>query len=327
MYSVKTKNGLRVRPSYDQLMNAIIEDDIIRPKKPINVFDANWLMSTHAMTQLRKDALLDVQNLEMQMQKQKLLDMKAKEISTQTGKDIREAREEVKPKNDQTKYYDISDGHKTNKVMDDAYYEMELEEEERKRKETEKTSDAIKKVKGSLDGTFQNTLAYWIARSDQAPMEIEEKSKNRPGRPKISKGVVKEPITKKTSKRNTKKVEESLVSNPMIVNDEETQQKRKTEETPKIKVSKKIKKDTTIVKQENKAEPKSKGRRKSAVADDDVQLGNVMLDKTSKPEDMSAKEMKNQLNLRFPDSVGDWAFKSRKELIKIIKDTQAVGTW
>ena len=143
MQNTKTKNGLRVRPSYEHLMNAVIEDDIINPKKPINVFDANWLMSTHAMTQLRKDALLDIQNLEMKMQKESLLEMKAKEISRETGKDIREAREEVKPKQDTVKYYDISDGGRTNQAMDAAYYEMELEDAERKRKEKETQNTQI----------------------------------------------------------------------------------------------------------------------------------------------------------------------------------------
>ena len=80
-----TRNGLRVRPSYDQLMNEILEGDIIKPKKPINVFDANWLASTPQMTQLRKDAFLDIQNLEIQMKKEQLLDMKAKEIAKKEG--------------------------------------------------------------------------------------------------------------------------------------------------------------------------------------------------------------------------------------------------
>jgi hypothetical protein len=157
MQNTKTKNGLRVRPSYEHLMNAVIEDDIINPKKPINVFDANWLMSTHAMTQLRKDALLDIQNLEMKMQKESLLEMKAKEISRETGKDIREAREEVKPKQDTVKYYDISDGGRTNQAMDAAYYEMELEDAERKRKEKEKTMEAVKKVKSDLEKLVNRT--------------------------------------------------------------------------------------------------------------------------------------------------------------------------
>ena len=96
MLNTKTKHGLRLRPSYEELMNTIIEGDIIRTKKPINVFDANWLMSTPQLTQLRKDAFLDIQNLQLQIEKEQLLDMKAKEIARETGKDIREAREEVK---------------------------------------------------------------------------------------------------------------------------------------------------------------------------------------------------------------------------------------
>ena len=260
--------------------------------------------------------------------------MKAKEISRETGKDIREAREEVKPKKDTAKYYDISDGGRTNQAMDAAYYEMELEDAERKRKEAEKTSEAIKKVKSDLGGTFPNTLAHQlaVAKSMSVPMDDEEpdpqpRGKGRPLQPK---GTKKAEITKKTSKKGrkkTKEVEEPLVSQPMIVNDEETQQKRKTEDTPKDTDSKKTRKGTSSIKKEDIAEPKTRGRRKGRVEADDVEVGNILLDKTSKPEDLSAKEMRNQLNLRFPNSVGDWGFKNRQQLIKIIKEMKAKGTW
>ena len=213
MQNVKTKNGLRVRPSYERLMDAVIEDDIIKPKKPINVFDANWLMSTHAMTQLRKDALLDIQNLEIKKQQQVLLEMKAKEISMETGTDIREAREEVKPKKDTVKYYDISDGGRTNQAMDAAYYEMELEDAERKRKEGEKTSEAIKKVKADLEGTIPNTLAYQLAlaKSTSVPMDEEEldpqpRGKGRPLHPKGTKKLkLQRKQVRKGEKRQKKK--------------------------------------------------------------------------------------------------------------------------
>ncbi len=38
-----SKNGLRIRPSYEQLMTAIVDNDILNFKKVPNVFDANWL--------------------------------------------------------------------------------------------------------------------------------------------------------------------------------------------------------------------------------------------------------------------------------------------
>ena len=188
MLNTKTKSGLRVRPSYEQLMNTILDGDIIKPKKPINVFDANWLMSTPQMSQLRKDAFLEIQNLQMKMEKQQLLDMTAKKIARETGKDIKEAREEVKPPTTKPEYYDISDGKKVDETMDDAYDEMVIKDAERKRKEEEKASSAAKRVKASLEGTVPNTMAHQMASASSSsqpdPMEIEEKL-IRPGRPKI----------------------------------------------------------------------------------------------------------------------------------------------
>ena len=32
MFNIKTKNGLRIQPSYEQLMDAIVEGDTIKPK-------------------------------------------------------------------------------------------------------------------------------------------------------------------------------------------------------------------------------------------------------------------------------------------------------
>lgn len=204
MQKIKTKNGLRVRPSYEQLMDAIVEGDIIRPKQPISVFDANWLMSTPQMTQLRKDAFLDLWNLEIQIQKQQLLDMKAKEVARETGKDLREARGELKPGTDEAVYYDISDGAKTDRAMDDAYFEMEIEDAERKRKEEETTAAAVKKVKHFLKETAPNTLAHQLATassSHQTPLDVEEPKQKKIGRPKIDKQL-KEEIKRIISKVN-----------------------------------------------------------------------------------------------------------------------------
>jgi len=76
-----SKNGLRVRQSYEQLMNAIVDNDILNLNKVPKIFDSNWLMLALQMTQIRKDALLDFQNLPLQKDKQELLRIKANEIA------------------------------------------------------------------------------------------------------------------------------------------------------------------------------------------------------------------------------------------------------
>jgi hypothetical protein len=44
-------------------------------------------------------------------------------------------------------------------------------------------------------------------------------------------------------------------------------------------------------------------------------------------KEASAREMRAQLNLRDRSKIGDWAFKSRKQLLAIIEDKIRKGQW
>ena len=347
-----SKIGLRVRPSYEQLMNAIVDNDILNLKKVPNVFDANWLMSTPQMTQIRKDALLDVQNLQLEKDKQELLNIKANGIAREKGIHTAVARERLKPK-PKVEHYDISDGDKVKKTMDDAYYDMELDEEDRKRKEAEKISMAVKKVKQANEATAPNTIAHQMASGSSSSHQAPEEKLIRPGRPKIGnftpKGVKKDVITKKTSKKRSKNVPENQLlftqPTPMVVNDEETQQKRKVGDSPKTKPTKKTKQQREMKREGESGasssgqiqtvvqEPKRRGRppKQDNDGDDDVQVQQIKTNNNKSAsywKQQSANEIRNQLKLRDRKRFNDeWAFKTKAQLIDIIKQLVKDGKW
>jgi hypothetical protein len=64
--------------------------------------------------------------------------------------------------------------------------------------------------------------------------------------------------------------------------------------------------------------------------DDDVELTNVKINRSRDVwfwKEASAREMRAQLNLRDRSKIGDWAFKSRKQLLVIIEDKIRKGQW
>ena len=300
------------------------------------------------MTQIRKDALLDVQNLLLEKDKQELLNTKANEIAREKGIHTAFAREELKPK-PKVEHYDISDGDKHEKAMDDAYYDMELDEEDRKRKEAEKISMAVKKVKQANEATAPNTIAHQMASDSSSSHQAPEEKLIRPGRPKIGnftpKGVKKDGITKKTSKKRSKNVPENQLlftqPTPMVVNDEETQQKRKVGDSPKTKPTKKTKQQREMKREGESGasssgqiqEPKRRGRprKQDNDVDDDVQVQQIKTNNnktTSYWKQQSANEIRNQLKLRDRKRFNDeWAFKNKGQLIEIIKQLVKDGEW
>ena len=77
-----------------------------------------------------------------------------------------------------------------------------------------------------------------------------------------------------------------------------------------------VKKDNKILKKKND--------------DDEPQMTGVSLNRSTDTafwEQQSARELRTQLNLRQPGKVGDWAFKTRLQLINIVKDMIIRGTW
>jgi hypothetical protein len=80
-------------------------------------------------------------------------------------------------------------------------------------------------------------------------------------------------------------------------------------------IKKGIKKDKTLIKQKD---------------DDDIQISGLNINRSTDMDfwnEASAREMRSQLNLRFPGKVGDWAFKTRLQLLNIIKDKIKKGDW
>ena len=105
--------------------------------------------------------------------------------------------------------------------------------------------------------------------------------------------------------------------------DVEREYKKKLKITPDVKEEptvkkegfKPIKKDSKLVKKKD---------------DDELQMTGVSINRSSDMdfwEQQSARELRTQLNLREPGKVGDWAFKTRLQLINIVKDKINKGTW
>ena len=128
---------------------------------------------------------------------------------------------------------------------------------------------------------------------------------------------------------------------PMIVNSEEEQAKRrKTSEPktqpPKKKITKKqadkeLRALENAAKREARAEAKSKPKASNDKSDDDVEVGSIKPNKNTKIKfwkEQSANELRAQLKLRdlkrFQD---EWAFKSKDQLLDIIRDLIKNKKW
>ena len=164
--SVKYKYGLVVRPTYDELMNQILDGDIIKPKKDINLFDATWLANTQEMSQFMKDSIMDLQNQESQILKSELMEMKVKEIAKDTGIPAPVVRAVAKKKTPpETMYYDMAAGDKYDKAPEEALQEMEIEEQNRKRQAQEKFEKIKKCLKNQYLKLYQKiSFIKWFHR-------------------------------------------------------------------------------------------------------------------------------------------------------------------
>jgi hypothetical protein len=64
--------------------------------------------------------------------------------------------------------------------------------------------------------------------------------------------------------------------------------------------------------------------------DDDLEISGVSINRSRDMwfwREASAREMRAQLNLRDRSKIGDWAFKSREQLLDIIEDMIRKGQW
>ena len=102
------------------------------------------------------------------------------------------------------------------------------------------------------------------------------------------------------------------------------------EDKKKPKIKPEIKNDDTKIKREGAKPVKKDNKILKKKDDDELQVTGVNINRSTDMsfwEEQSARELRTQLNLRHPGSIGDWAFKTRLQLLNIVKDQIKKGTW
>ena len=114
--------------------------------------------------------------------------------------------------------------------------------------------------------------------------------------------------------------------------------KRKTaiteqEDKNKLKIKPEITIEDTQIKREGVVKPVKKDNKilkKKKDDEDEPQMTGVNINRSQDMafwEEQSARELRTQLNLRYPGKVGDWACKTRLQLLNVVKNHIVRGTW
>jgi len=114
----------------------------------------------------------------------------------------------------------------------------------------------------------------------------------------------------------------------------EQEDKKKPKVKPEIKPVIQTEVQTgTPIKQEGVVKPVKKDNKilkKKRDDEEELQMTGVNINRSQDMafwEEQSARELRTQLNLRYPGKVGDWAFKTRLQLLNIVKDQITRGAW
>jgi len=273
--SKKFSNGLEVKPSYEDLMNIIIEGNIIKPKKPINILNADFLANTFEISELRKMAFADLERLDENIRKQELMKEEARKISKETGVPAHAVNNELR--NQQTKAnvinFDLHDGDIFEDAYDeaiDAAMEIEKEEEEKKRNKVKKS---IEKVKKSLDEGIPKTIAQKIAAGKYNPSTEGQISS-------FGKSFLKQ----KQKEKIKDKINEAPTKAPDVVEEEP---KTKIEKQEEKKLIKEMLKETPT-----ETKPKRKKQSVKATKEKTIKETRTKLVKNFRPEKEPKKEKK-----------------------------------
>ncbi len=194
--------GLKPKLSYEQLMNVILDGGVVKPIKGTTLYDSAFFNNTFEMSKFRMMNLLDLEKLEENMRKQEMMRNEAKDISRETGIPAHVINNEMRNEERKTKVinFDLHDGDIFNDAYEDAKDEaMEIEKEEEE-KRAEKVRKTKSKISSSLSKAIPKTIGQQLARA----------GRNKTIREKFKEVVMEEPD----------------YIDPMVVNDEETQQKR-----------------------------------------------------------------------------------------------------
>ena len=294
------------------------------------------------LSQFDGDSWIDLEEQENRISEEKLKEEEIKRLAPlteQTAQMMRVRKKKQKQKGTQylspeTQVFDMSIGDTLNDI------EMATAEQ----------LEEFNAKQNQMKNIVQNHLGN--VEPDDALMSEEEpeaQPRNR-GRPLKPKGILKEPITKKSSKKSSKQQQENQVvfqqPIPMVVNDEDTQEKRKIEDPQMVKTTKKSKKEFKNIKakpldaelkiereeKKNRQQSIRKSRgKKTAGSDSDVEVGQITMNsnKTMKYwKEQSANELRNQLKLRDIQKFKDeWAFKDKTQLLEIIRQLIRDNKW
>ena len=140
-----TASGLRLKPSYEELMNKIVNDDIIKPKKKINLLDNQAFVDSYEFSELRKMALVDLERLEEGVRKQQLMNLEFRKIVKQSRTSTQAAKQKMKkqPSAKIFYYYNMADGDTDSESDDDALDEaMEIKKKRSERKDKMRRSQS-----------------------------------------------------------------------------------------------------------------------------------------------------------------------------------------
>jgi hypothetical protein len=246
----KLTTGLKLKPTYEELMNKIIDDNIIQPKRTINLLDNQWFLDSFEFSELKKMALIDLERLDEGIRKQQLMEDEAKKIAKENGTATHAVMHEMRQPSVKTFYYEMSDGDKYEQAEEDAIDEamnIEKEEEERKMNKVKKT---IKDVKSNLLKSKPKTLANKIAMRKYKPSPDDDADTYEEIAPEqIPQKSVKQPKKKKTKKDSVKEAGTNIENK--IVEKIENQILKKEGKQSK-KEAKELKDELKLLKEERK---------------------------------------------------------------------------
>ena len=249
-------------------------------------------------------------------------------------------------------------------ATDAAMQDIEADEQEARAQEQRRTQNIVNVASRHLGEDVRDLPYLPISSASSSskgpyPDLPAEDTSNPRGRPPKN-PAMNDGSENTTQKRGRKPLVAGVGSNPMIVNDEGTQQKRsKSGDTPsppptkKQKEEKEMKKIQKAIEQADKAEAKqmikiekavakadkaaakaaakSKARGSKDSSDGDVEISGVSINRNKTMKfwrEQRAKELGNQLKLRDLQKFKDeWAFKSRVQLLEIIQDLIKKNKW
>ena len=221
-------------------------------------------------------------------------------------------------------------------IMDDEMEETDAILKQAKEEDEKKKKVIYDKVSKHLGEQVRDLPYLRPSTSSSSQVKKQEPAENtsRPrGRPPLKDKPINDESENTTQPRGRK---------PMIVNNEGEQSKRKTTSEPKIQPPKKkiTKKqaDKELRALENAAniEPKAKAKSKAKASnvksdDDDVEVDSIKPNRSTKIrywKEQSANELRAQLKLRDLKKFQDeWAFKSKDQLLDIIRDLIKSKKW